>query len=261
MNIDEFIAKLPASVTSGSWAPLPDRVIRELLRLSELGRSDIFYDLNCHDGRAVEIAATEFHVRKSVGLTRDAQLARDAASRLRKMENVQIIHGEPDSAAFTEATVVLAWFSDSMTAKRIERRLRKELPERGRVITVWSPLGLTLPDKLDFPFFVTKKPFRRARSIRDQIQRVYGNRCIDFTAAWSLAERYIDRIETVPDEYRRFVLILQGLVIWINAWNMGVTCEQEIPPPVETYMGILRTFFDLDLSNLLEREKARPAED
>jgi hypothetical protein len=114
---------------------------------------------------------------------------------------------------------------------------------------------MTIPDKLEFPFFVCKKPFKRARSIRQQIKAVYGNECIDFTASWLLAERYIDALEVVPSDYRRFVNILQSMVIWINAWNMGVACEDEIPPPVQTYVGILKTFFGIDLSEMIKEQK------
>jgi hypothetical protein len=46
--------------------------------------------------------------------------------------------------------------------------------------------------------------------------------------------------------------MLQGMVIWINAWNMGVTCEDEIPPPVQTYIGILREFFNIDLTAMIK---------
>jgi hypothetical protein len=112
---------------------------------------------------------------------------------------------------------------------------------------------MTLPNKIDFPFFVSKKPFKRAQSIRQQIKAIYKTDCIDFTAAWLLAERYIDALEVVPGEYRRFVNMLQGMVIWINAWNMGVACEDEVPPPVQTYVGILKTFFNIDLTGMITK--------
>ena len=44
------------------------------------------------------------------------------------------------------------------------------------------------------------------------------------------------------------------MIIWINAWNMKVSCEDEIPPPVESYLGILQTFFNIDLTSLIEYE-------
>jgi hypothetical protein len=44
------------------------------------------------------------------------------------------------------------------------------------------------------------------------------------------------------------------MIIWINAWNMDLACEELIPPPVESYLGILKTFFNIDLSDMIERQ-------
>jgi hypothetical protein len=60
-------------------------------------------------------------------------------------------------------------------------------------------------------------------------------------------------LEVVPKQYLRFVNMLQSMIIWINAWNMGVACEDEIPPPVESYIGILKTFFNIDLSDMIHK--------
>lgn len=43
------------------------------------------------------------------------------------------------------------------------------------------------------------------------------------------------------------------MILWINAWNSGVTCENEIPTPVQAYIGILKTFFNIDLSDMIVR--------
>jgi hypothetical protein len=32
---------------------------------------------------------------------------------------------------------------------------------------------------------------------------------------------------------------------------MDVACEEEVPPPVQTYIGILKTFFNIDMSNMI----------
>jgi hypothetical protein len=34
-----------------------------------------------------------------------------------------------------------------------------------------------------------------------------------------------------------------------------VSCEKEVPPPVETYVGILKTFFNIDLSETITAQK------
>jgi hypothetical protein len=45
------------------------------------------------------------------------------------------------------------------------------------------------------------------------------------------------------------------MVIWINAWKMNVSCEDEVPPPVQTYLGILKTFFNIDMSSMITNKQ------
>ena len=246
---------MPQSTVKGDTASLSDNVIRRIFKLASLRKTDVFFHLGAGDGRAVEIAAREFGVKKSVGIEVDKLTAEKAHSRLARVPNAEIMVGDIRKADISKATVLLFWFTNPDMVDAMIKRFKKDLRVGARVITIWAPLGLTLPNKVDFPFFVSKKPFRRARSIRQQIKAIYGNECIDFTASWLLAERYIDALEVVRPDYRRFVNFLQSMVIWINAWNMGVACEKEIPPPVQTYVGILKTFFNIDLSETMKEQK------
>jgi hypothetical protein len=107
-----------------------------------------------------------------------------------------------------------------------------------------------LPSLVDFPFIMCIKPFIYASDLKQQIKSIYGNSCLDFTASWLLSENYIKKLET-PSRYSRFINILLSMTIWINAWNNGVSCEQDIPPPVESYIGILNTFFNIDLKEMI----------
>jgi len=254
LELDEFLSTLPKSIVTGEAVSLPDGVVRKIFKFAKLKKSDVFYHLGCGEGNVVAIAAREFGVKKSVGI----EIKKSAAARARKqiagIRNTEIINADIRKADISDATVVLFWFNDQDTVDSMTKRFKK-LKDGARVITIWAPLGMTLPDRIDFPFFVSKKPFKRARSIRQQIKAIYETDCIDFTAAWLLAERYIDALEVVPGEYRRFVNMLQGMVIWINAWNMGVACEDEVPPPVQTYVGILKTFFNIDLTGMIKAQK------
>lgn len=254
MELHEFLSTLPQSVVTGESVSLPDSVIRKIFQFAKLKKSDVFYHLGCGDGNAVAIAAKEFGVKKSVGLDINKSVVSKARKNIAGLENAEIVNADIRKADISDATVVLFWFHDPNMVDEMEKRF-KRLKDGAKVITIWAPLGMTLPDQIEFPFFISKKPFKRAKSIRQQIKAIYKTECIDFTAAWLLAERYIDALEVVPGEYRRFVNMLQGMVIWINAWNMGVACEEEVPPPVQAYVGILRTFFGIDLSGMIkERE-------
>jgi trans-aconitate methyltransferase len=255
LEIDELLSSLPQSIVSGDAISLPDNVIRKIFKFAKLKKSDVFYHLGCGEGNAVAIAAKEFGVKKSAGIEISKATAAKACKNIAGIKNAEIINSDIRKADISEATVLLFWFNDPDIVDEMIKRFKKNLKDGARVITLWAPLGMTLPDKVDFPFFVCKKPFKHAKSIKQQIRAIYHTDCIDFTAAWLLAERYIDALEVVPDSYRRFVNMLQGMVIWINAWNMGVACEDEIPPPVQSYVGILREFFSIDLAGMIKEQK------
>jgi protein-L-isoaspartate O-methyltransferase len=253
LELGDFLSSLPQSVLRGESVSLNDNVIRKIFNFAKLKKGDIFCHLGCGEGNAVAIAAKEFGVKKSIGIEIDKAIADIARRNIAGLKNAIIINADIRKADISEATVLLFWFSDSTLVDTLTKRFKKELRNGARVITIWAPLTMTLPYKVKFPFFVNKKPFKRARSIQQQIRSIYGTNCIDFTASWLLAERYIDALEVTPSEYRRFVNIMQSMVIWINAWNMGVACEDEIPPPVQTCLGVLKTFFNIDMSSMIER--------
>jgi trans-aconitate methyltransferase len=255
LELGDFLSSLPQSVLRGERVSLTDTVVRKIFNFAKLKKSDIFCHLGCGEGNAVAIAAKEFGVKKSVGIEIDKSIADKARRNIAGIKNAYIINTDVHRADISDATILLFWFSDTEFVDALTKRFRKELKDGARVITIWAPLGMTLPDKVEFPFFINKKPFKRARSIQQQIRSIYGTDCIDFTASWLLAERYIDALEVTPNEYRRFVNILQSMVIWINAWNMNVACEDEVPPPVQAYIGILKTFFNIDMSSMITREQ------
>jgi protein-L-isoaspartate O-methyltransferase len=255
LELGDFLSSLPQSVLRGERVSLTDNVIRKIFNFAKLKKGDIFCHLGCGEGNTVAIATKEFGVKKSIGIEIDKSIADNARRHIAGLKNAYIINTDIREADISEATVLLFWFSDSSLVDTLTKRFKKELRNGARVITIWAPLTMTLPYKVEFPFFVNKKPFKRARSIQQQIRSIYGTNCIDFTASWLLAERYIDALEVTPSEYRRFVNILQSMVIWINAWNMGVACEDEIPPPVQTYLGILKTFFNIDMSSMVTKEQ------
>ena len=253
MELGDFLSSLPQTVIKGETVSLNDNVVRRIFKFANLNKSDVFYHLGCGEGNAVGIAAREFGVKKSVGVEVDKSISDRVQRKIAGIANAHVINADVHKADISDATVLLFWFNESDVVDAMTKRFKKELMDGARVITIWAPLGMTIPDKVDFPFLINKKPFRQAKTIQQQIRSIYGTNCIDFTASWLLAERYIDALEVTPPAYRRFVNILQSVVIWINAWNMNVACEDEVPPPVQTYLGILKTFFNIDMSSIIEK--------
>jgi trans-aconitate methyltransferase len=237
----------------GENVSIPDNVIRKMFKLANLSNTDIFYHLGCGKNNTVAIAAKEFKVKRAIGIEIISALAIKARKKIEGMKNAEIVNDDIRTTDISDATILLLWFAEHDIIHQLINRFENELNDGARIITIWSPPELMLPVKVEFPFFVCRKPFKYAKDINEQIKAIYGNPCIDFTASWLLAEKYIHELEIVPNQYVRFVNMLQSMVIWINAWNMGVACEEEIPPPVHTYMGILKTFFNIDLSDMISK--------
>lgn len=252
MNINELISTLPSSVLSGNSIKLPDNVIRRMFKLARLDKNDIFYDLGCGNSDALYIASIEYKVKKAIGIEKRKTAVREILEKTKVLKNVKVIINDIRRVDISDGNVFLFLSIDDRIIKKMVGKFSTELKDGSRIISIWSPPGLIMPDKIDFPFFVSRTPFKFAKSIEEQIEVVYGQKCLDFTAAWLLGDKYLESLELVPAQYKRFLNILYAMIIWINAWNMKVSCEDEIPPPVESYLGILRTFFNLDLTSLIE---------
>ena len=170
-----------------------------------------------------------------------------------KDTEINIINRNIHDVDLSKATIIFFWYSNINMIDRLVTKFENELLENTRIITILSPPGLLIPSKVEFPFILCKKPFKYANNIKEQIQAIYGNECLDFTACWLLSEKFIKEMD-INGKYSRFTNILMSIIIWINAWNMKATCEDEIPPPVQTYVGILRTFFNIDLKEMIVRK-------
>ena len=252
MDISEFVSSLPEKVLTGDDISLPENVIRKIFRFGEVSNDDIFYHLGCGTGNTVRIAAEEFGVKRSIGIEKSVEIASVAKKKVRRLKSAQIIVDDIRNVSLSDATVVLFWFNDEQIVKQMTAKFKKETKDSIRILTILSPLGLIKPSKVNFPFFMTMKPFEFYKDLQEQIETIHGTRCLDFTGSWNIASRYVTEMDVVPGEYQRFVIMVQCMVIWINAWNMGIACESEIPPPVKAYIGILKEFFNLDLSSMIQ---------
>ena len=120
-----------------------------------------------------------------------------------------------------------------------------------KIITIWGPLPGCLPERVNFPYILNTVPFKKAKTLQEQLLGVFGVKCVDFVTAWEFAERYTKAMTGQEVKNDRFLTIIQTLVIWINAKNLGVTCREEIPESIKTYMNIMKMHFNIDFEHLL----------
>lgn len=246
MKIEEYLESLPKNIVSGEDVQLPDKSFREIFNFVNLGRDDIFYHLGCGDGKGVNMALKEFHVKKGVGIDNDLEKID-----LAKNFSGEFICQDVREAEFTDATAILFWFTDEQIIKQMIRKFEKLKPGT-KIITIWGPLPDCLPDKVNFPYILNKTPFKKAKTLQDQLLAVFGVKCVDFVTAWEFAERYTKALADPQVKNDRFLTIIQTLVIWINAKNLGVACREEIPESIRSYIDIMKMHFDIDFDHLLK---------
>ncbi|HUU48939.1 MAG TPA: SAM-dependent methyltransferase [Nitrosopumilaceae archaeon] len=246
MKIEEYLKSLPQNIISGDDVQLSDKSFREIFNFVDLGTNDIFYHLGCGDGKGVKMAVEEFKVKKGIGIDNNCQ----------KINQAKNISGEffckdIENSDFSDATVILFWFTDEEIIKHTMEKF-KMLKQGTRIITIWGPLPNCLPEKINFPYIINTIPFKKANSLQEQLLAVFGVKCVDFVTAWEFAERYTKAIGDPKVKNDRFLTIIQTLVIWINAKNLGVACREEIPESIKTYMDIMKMHFDIDFEHLLK---------
>jgi hypothetical protein len=252
LKIEEYLETLPKNLLSGEDVQLPEKSLREIFKFSNLRKNDIFFHLGCNNEKGVEIAINEFKVRKAIGIDNNLEKIQNAEKNLKEKNiNVKLIHQNIEESDISDATVILFWFTDEKIINDMVKKFNKLKPET-KIITVWGPLPNCLPDKVNFPYIINKVPFKKAENLQEQLLAVFGVKCVDFVTAWEFAERYTKSISGSEVKNDRFLTIIQTLIIWINAKELGVVCTEEIPESIKTYISIMKMHFDIDFEHLLK---------
>ena len=253
IKLEDYLSSLPQGIISGEDVQLPDHSFRKIFEFADLNDKDVFYHLGCGNGIGISIASEEFGVKKAVGIDIDSKKIEEAKNILqgKTLSNTQLLNENILNSKFDDASVILFWFTDTKIIESMMKKFEK-LAKGCKIITIWGPLSGCLPDKIDFPYIINQVPFKQAKDLKEQLLAVFGSKCIDFVNAWEFAERYTKAIGTPEAENDRFLTIIQSLVIWINAKNLGVACSDEIPPAIKNYMGILRNFFNIEVEHLIK---------
>jgi len=252
LKFEEYLETLPKNLLSGEDVQLPEKSLREIFKFSNLGKDDIFFHLGCNNEKGIEIAINEFKVKKAIGIDNNLEKIQNAQKNIEeKNMDVKVIHQNIEESDISDATVILFWFTDENIIKKMIKKFEKLKPET-KIITIWGPLPNCLPDKINFPYIINKVPFKKAENLQAQLLAVFGVKCIDFVTAWEFAERYTKSISGSEVKNDRFLTIIQTLIIWINAKELGVVCTEEIPESIKTYISIMKMHFDIDFEYLLK---------
>jgi 16S rRNA A1518/A1519 N6-dimethyltransferase RsmA/KsgA/DIM1 with predicted DNA glycosylase/AP lyase activity len=118
------------------FIPLPQKTIDEMLRMAEISKDDVLYDLGSGDGRVLVSAAKQYAVT-AVGIEKSkvlAWLSKRKIARNCLEDKVQVVNADFFGQDLSEATIVIAYLSQKINNK-LEAKLRKELKEGTRILS------------------------------------------------------------------------------------------------------------------------------
>src|SRR5689334_5641555 len=88
------------------WVPTPDEVVERMLRMAQVTKDDVVFDLGAGDGKIAIAAAKKFGAR-SMGIEYNPDMARFAQSNVVKAgatDRARIVQGDIFASDFTSAT-------------------------------------------------------------------------------------------------------------------------------------------------------------
>jgi ubiquinone/menaquinone biosynthesis C-methylase UbiE len=130
------------------FVPTPYEVVAEMLRLADVGKDDIIYDLGCGDGRIIIMAAEKMGAR-GVGVDIDPQRiveSRENAIKAKVTDRVRFLQKDLFEANISKATVVTLYLTSDVNLK-VRPKLLRELKPGTRVVSNDFDMEEWEPDK------------------------------------------------------------------------------------------------------------------
>jgi ribosomal protein L11 methylase PrmA len=130
------------------FVPTPHEVVDDMLRLANVHKGDVLYDLGSGDGR-IAIAAAKKYGIKAVGIDIDPERIREANENARKAGVTNLVEFRQEDlfkADFREATVVTLYLLPDLNVK-LRPRLWEELKPGTRIVSHQFDMGTWKPEK------------------------------------------------------------------------------------------------------------------
>jgi precorrin-6B methylase 2 len=130
------------------YVPTPQEVVDEMLKLADIKKGDVLYDLGCGDGRIVVTAAQRYGIR-AVGVDINPERIKEANENARKagvLNRVKFIEGDLFETDFKEANVMTLYLLPGVNMK-LRPKIQSDLKAGSRVVSHSFDMGDWEPDK------------------------------------------------------------------------------------------------------------------
>ncbi|HLH20815.1 MAG TPA: class I SAM-dependent methyltransferase [Bryobacteraceae bacterium] len=130
------------------YVPSPNAVVDGMLKLANVTKDDVVYDLGCGDGRIV-IAAARDYGAKGVGVDLNPERIREARENAKNAAVEKLVRFEENDlfkANIADATVVTLYLLPSVN-ERLRPKLLQDLKPGTRIVSHSFDMGDWKPDK------------------------------------------------------------------------------------------------------------------
>ena len=124
------------------YVPTTEKAVQEMLKLADVKKTDVVYDLGCGDGRIV-IAAAKTYGARGVGIDINPVRIKEAKENAKKAGVEHLVRFEENDlfeANFGEATVVTLFLLPNINLK-LKPRLLEQLKPGTRVVSNTFDMG------------------------------------------------------------------------------------------------------------------------
>jgi ribosomal protein L11 methylase PrmA len=148
----QLLAQAPARKANQQpdviYVPTPHEVVEDMLRLANVRKGDVLYDLGSGDGR-IAIAAAKKYGIKAVGIDIDPERIREATENAKRAGVSNLVEFRQEDlfkADFKEATVVTLYLLPDLNVK-LRPRLWEDLKPGTRIVSHQFDMGTWKPEK------------------------------------------------------------------------------------------------------------------
>jgi SAM-dependent methyltransferase len=142
------VQQAPKRTPDARYEPSSPEIVLEMLKLADVKKGDVVYDLGCGDGRIVIMAAEKFGAR-GVGIDIDPQRIKESQENARRAgvtDRVKFVNQDLFDADIHEATVVTLYLLPWVNLK-LRPKLFKELKPGTRIVSHSHDMGDWPPEK------------------------------------------------------------------------------------------------------------------